>query len=120
MIRRFMPGCLLRLGRHHPAVRDWRVCSTVSVDTHFRHIDRTPRVASVVIGDEILNGSVLDTNTQFLAQVMFRYVGCLLMVSVVHSWRISKRNGASLERVETVRDRENDIVNAIHRLQNEV
>lgn len=35
----------------------------------------TPRAALVVIGDEILSGSVVDTNTPWLAKLLHRLEG---------------------------------------------
>ncbi len=32
-----------------------------------------PRAAALVIGTEILNGSVVDTNTLWLAKLLYRY-----------------------------------------------
>lgn len=60
---------------------------------------RTPasRAACVIIGDEILNGKTLDTNSHHLAGLLFR-------------------SGISLDKIEIVPDIEAEIVECVRRL----
>lgn len=60
-----------------------------------------PRAAMLVIGNEILNGSVTDANTPWLAKLLWS-------------------RGVDLCRVEFVPDEEGDIINSIHRLKDKV
>jgi len=62
---------------------------------------KRPTAAAIIIGNEILNGNILDTNTHYLANFLFK-------------------KGIDLKRVEVVPDEEDMIVESVRRITKQV